>query len=252
MQEISASSQPPPTAPWGIVFALSTLALWAGLLAVGLSGVLPWPATLLLVPLQAFCCTGLFIHAHDAMHGTLVPGRPWANRAAGALLVAVYAAFSYRSLRTAHHAHHAAPASAMDPDFHDGDPRFFAWYVAFLRRYVTPWQVLRMALLYQVLTLALGVSPARALAHWALPAVASTVQLFAFGTWRPHREPSGGHTNAHRARSETWPPWLLFVTCWNFGLHHEHHAAPWVPWWRLPRVACADGRSPRESGGPPR
>jgi beta-carotene ketolase (CrtW type) len=37
------------------------------------------------VALQTWLSTGLFITAHDAMHGTLAPGRPHWNRAVGGL-----------------------------------------------------------------------------------------------------------------------------------------------------------------------
>ena len=50
----------------------------------------------------------------------------------------------------------------------------------------------------------------------------------------PHREPIGGHTNPHAARSSGFPPWLSFLACYHFGYHLTHHTFPWLPWWRLP------------------
>jgi beta-carotene ketolase (CrtW type) len=67
------------------------------------------------------------------------------------------------------------------------------------------------------------------------PALLSTLQLFVFGTWLPHRPHADApFADRHRARSQRWPTWLSLLTCYHFGYHWEHHAHPHVPWWRLP------------------
>src|SRR3954465_7339842 len=48
-----------------------------------------------LVALECWLNVGLFILAHDAMHGSLAPFRPRLNRAIGRLCLALYAGFSY-------------------------------------------------------------------------------------------------------------------------------------------------------------
>ncbi|MBM4381163.1 MAG: fatty acid desaturase, partial [Deltaproteobacteria bacterium] len=83
---------------------------------------------------QAWLCTGLFITAHDAMHGTVTPVR-WLNHAVGAAACFLFAGFSYRMLLRNHHLHHAAPASDGDPDYLAHRPRFWPWFFAFLWRY---------------------------------------------------------------------------------------------------------------------
>ncbi|MFP5502696.1 MAG: fatty acid desaturase, partial [Candidatus Sericytochromatia bacterium] len=181
--------------------------------------------------------TGLFITAHDAMHGTLAPGSRSLNDGIGALCAWLYALFSFRRLAVAHQRHHETPAVPGDPDWHDGrDAAFWPWYVAFMRRYVTWRQLAGMALAFQVLAWGLQIPLINLAVFWIAPNLLSTLQLFYFGTYRVHREPPSGHTNRHRATSSGYPLWLSFLTCYHFGLHLAHHEHPGVPWWRLPRA----------------
>ncbi len=81
----------------------------------------------------------------------------------------------------------------------------------------------------------LGVAFPNLLLFWALPSILAAVQLFYFGTYRPHRlDEAEPFADRHRSRSESMPGWLSLLTCFHFGYHHEHHEAPRVPWWRLP------------------
>jgi beta-carotene ketolase (CrtW type) len=77
------------------------------------------------------------------------------------------------------------------------------------------------------------------LVFFAVPGWLSALQLFVFGTYLPHRTPHGGHTDPHNARSNPYPVWLSFLTCYHFGYHEEHHHHPRVPWWRLPQLRRA-------------
>jgi beta-carotene/zeaxanthin 4-ketolase len=200
----------------------------------------PAALALLLIGLQSWLNVGLFIVAHDAMHGSLAPFRPRLNRAVGRLCLALYAGFSYDRLIRAHMAHHRHAGGTDDPDFHAADPhRFWPWYATFMRTYFG-WR--EFGILAAIAALAVGVlrvRPENALVFWALPAVASSVQLFYFGTYLPHRHKDAPFRDRHNARSNaySWPVSLL--TCFHFGYHHEHHAHPGVPWWRLPRVRAA-------------
>ena len=72
------------------------------------------------------------------------------------------------------------------------------------------------------------------LLFWALPAIASSVQLFYFGTYLPHRVEEQPFTDRHNARSLDFNWLVSLLTCFHFGYHHEHHDKPWVPWWKLP------------------
>jgi beta-carotene ketolase (CrtW type) len=195
------------------------------------AGVACW---LLVAWLRTFTNVGLFITAHDAMHGTVAPRWPRANDAIGAACLLLYAGLSYRALRTAHHAHHATPGVASDPDWSD-DPRLVVWLWRFVAQYAS-WRALIAHGTYVTLLLLCGASVPVILAVQVLPAWMSVVQLFVFGTWLPHRPPrEGTFVDAHRATSTSSPAWLSLLTCFHFGYHLEHHRAPHVPWPGLPR-----------------
>ena len=177
--------------------------------------------------------TGLFITAHDAMHGTVCPTRPRLNHAIGAVCVWLFACFRYEKLRQAHGLHHTHPASMQDPDYHRGDPRWLSWFVSFMVRYTTVGQLTGIAAVFWSLVVIAGAPVENVVLFWSLPAVLSAIQLFHFGTWRTHRTPAGGHTDRHRAHTDDFSPGVSLLTCYHFGYHHEHHSDPGVPWWRL-------------------
>jgi beta-carotene ketolase (CrtW type) len=222
----------------GLLSAAALIGAWvASFVWCVLTPSMSWPVGALLVALNTFLSTGLFITAHDAMHGLVLPGSSRGNAAVGQLALGLYAGFAYRPLRDAHLQHHRTPATAEDPDFHDGRRSgFWAWYACFLLRYVSLGQLVRMALMFNVLVHLLGLAPQRLLTFWVAPALLSTLQLFYFGTYRTHRLPPGGYTDVHRATSNDLPVWLSLLTCFHFGYHHEHHAHAGVPWWRLPTL----------------
>ncbi len=223
----------------GLGVALGVVSAWLGCLLVLLSWRpegMQWALAPLAVGLQTWLYTGLFITAHDAMHGTIAPGRPKLNDAIGHFCTRAYAAFSFSMLRTAHHRHHAAPASAEDPDWHDGrSENPVVWFLVFLSHYLSIGQILMMALAFNLMRYGADVPVPNLVLFWAVPAILSTLQLFFFGTWLPHHEPAGGHDNRHRARSTGWPAWASFLSCFHFGYHRAHHEYPGLPWWRLPR-----------------
>lgn len=78
---------------------------------------------------------GLFIIAHDAMHGALVPGKPSANAAIGRMALTLYAGFSWRKLIVKHMAHHRHAGTADDPDFGHGRRPVALWYLDFVHTY---------------------------------------------------------------------------------------------------------------------
>lgn len=224
---------------WGVAAALAILGAWFSTLFVGLRLELPrdgaWSPVM--IALQTFLHTGLFITAHDGMHKTIAPGYRRLNDALGQLALLLYALFSMKLLCRAHVEHHRTPASETDPDYAPYEGASFGrWYVAFIRHYLRWYQIVGMALIFNILEHGLGIPVINLLLFWVLPSLLSTLQLFYFGTYRPHRRPPEGHIEPHRARSNTYPPWLSFLTCYHFGYHLEHHVYPGVPWWGLPRM----------------
>ncbi len=224
----------------GILIGGVVIATWAGALVFLLTLNISAAPIFLIAPgilFQTFLYTGLFITAHDAMHGTVAPRNKKLNDFIGALCVGLYAIFSFKRLRVEHRKHHANPGSEDDPDFHDGQhPGFWRWYVHFLLTYVTWMQIAGMAIVFNILERGFGISTINLLIFWVAPSLLSTLQLFYFGTYLPHREPEEGYDNIHRARSNKFSVLWSFITCYHFGYHWEHHEYPRVPWWRLPEV----------------
>ena len=228
----------------GLLLAGAIGGAWAAI-HIGCIFFWPWrpalvPAALALILLQAWLSTGLFIVAHDCMHGSLAPGRPRLNAAIGTLFLAAYAGLSYRLLLPKHHAHHAAPGTEADPDFHAGEPRrLLPWFGRFFRGYYTHAQIGRITLA-ALLYMALGASLLNIAVFWAIPALLALVQLFVFGTYLPHRHDERPFADRHRARSTRLSPLGSLVTCFHFGgYHHEHHLSPGTPWWKLPQIRPA-------------
>lgn len=220
----------------GVAIAAVVLGAWAfGAAWWASTPAAAWgaPSVVLALLTQTFLYTGLFITAHDAMHGTVAPAHPRLNHAIGALAVGLYALFPYSKLREAHQAHHLHPGEpGADPDFHDGEHSGFArWYLHFVRGYLRWWQVLAMSFVFDALWLGLGLDWQSLLIAWVIPSLLSTLQLFVVGTWLPHHDPPAHPT---RARSLHLPVWASFLACYHFGYHRAHHEAPGVPWWRLP------------------
>ncbi len=193
-----------------------------------------------LIALQCWLNVGLFIVAHDCMHGSLAPGRPGINRAVGRICLAIYAGFSYDRLIGKHFEHHRFSGTERDPDFHPGGPRrFWPWYVQFFRQYFGLREFVLLSSVIATYLFVLRVSPANALVLWGLPAILSSLQLFLFGTYLPHRHEDEPFGDRHNARSNSLPWLASLVTCFHFGYHHEHHEHPQTPWWRLPSVRDA-------------
>ncbi len=221
----------------GVVLALLLLTAWAGLLAWSLF-FWNWREMAILAPviaaLQCWLYVGIFIVAHDAIHGTIWPGARRFNRAVGTLCLLLYAGFRFSKLAKHHREHHKHPGSALDPDFCENAPRSFAtWYLSFFRHYFGAPQFLTLAAATGLLVLT-GVELSTLLLFWAAPAVLSSVQLFYFGTYLPHRHEEQDFCDRHNAR-DLHQSWLFsLITCFHFGHHHTHHDQPSVPWWRLP------------------
>ena len=233
----------------GLFIALTIIGLWG--LSLSLLLVLDVTYTnAVLIPIgilcQTFLYTGLFITAHDAMHGSVCPAYPRINNAIGTIAVRLYALFSYHKLLEKHWTHHRTPASDTDPDFHDGHCRGWVtqpllWYLRFMKEYLSWRQIIGMAIVFQIMEYILAIPTLNLILFWVSSALLSTLQLFYFGTYLPHRLPEGGYDNPHRARSNVYSTFWSFITCYHFGYHWEHHEYPYVPWWQLPTIRKTKG-----------
>lgn len=186
---------------------------------------------------QTFLYTGLFITAHDAMHGVVFPVNLKVNNAIGSLAVFCYGLFSYQELLRKHWLHHKYPSSDRDPDFHDGtETNFLSWYFHFMKRYWNWGRMMALVLVFHGLHYGFHVSELNLTFFWIIPSILSSVQLFYFGTFLTHREPHHGYANPHRTQSTTFSTIWSFLTCYHFGYHEEHHEYPQTPWWQLPKI----------------
>ena len=225
----------------GVLLAACVVAAWLvahviGVFAYqwGLHSLLTAP---ILIALSCWLYVGLFIVAHDCMHGSLVPFRPSWNKAIGQLCLALYAGFEFDRLNRKHHLHHRHSGTHDDPDFDARPPHgFLRWYARFFAEYFGWRQLAALTAISLLYLFVLEVRYENLLVFWALPAVLSSLQLFYFGTYLPHKPTAAPFADQHRARSNEWTWLSSLLTCFHFGYHHEHHLHPDEPWWRLPTV----------------
>jgi beta-carotene/zeaxanthin 4-ketolase len=239
------SSQSPPLT--GLWVAAVIIILWVSsldfLLFLNLDR-LAIPLILAAILGRTFIQTGLFIVAHDAMHGTVLPiagtvlrNRYW-NDGIGRLAMTLYALLPYQKLATNHQRHHLHPGQAGDPDFHDGvHQHVLAWYLTFMGRYLDRRQQIveffGIGAIFSILHWGFHAALPNLFLFWILPIVLSSMQLFFFGTYLPHRSISGSETS-HQITTSQYSPIWSFLTCYYFGYHWEHHEYPFLPWYKLP------------------
>ncbi|WP_034256867.1 fatty acid desaturase [Adhaeribacter aquaticus] len=213
----------------GILIAAIIIISWVGclwfLLHLNINFASPVPYVMVLV--QTHLYTGLFITAHDAMHGVVSRNKKL-NKIIGVLTAGLFAYNSYNRLYPKHHEHHRFVGTQQDPDYHGGN--FFAWYYSFLKQYITWWQIVLMAITFNGLKLIYPVQ--NVIMFWVVPSLLATFQLFYFGTYLPHR---GEHAldNRHKSHTQEKNHLWAFLSCYFFGYHYEHHDKPYVPWWQL-------------------
>ena len=218
-----------------LVVTVVQIIVFLTFLFYGLVGTHSEYSTPVIVTIQTFLFVGLFIAAHDAMHGLVLPRHTRINWVVGQICVFLYAGFSYRFLNKKHHEHHRYSGTNKDPDFLDSHPQSFArWYLKFMMTYLT-WQQLFWLVVFVQTLKWVGLSMASILIFWALPAILSTFQLIYFGTYLPHRRLAGRpFSDRHNARDNEYPAWLSFITCYHFGYHLIHHRKPHLRWFELP------------------
>jgi beta-carotene/zeaxanthin 4-ketolase len=229
--------------PIALVIALVIVVLWFLSFAIGCSQPDLGYWLLPIIFLRTLSQTGLFIVAHDTMHGAVFECND-RNRWLGSFLLWLYAGLDYDRCRAQHQAHHHQPGQAEDPDFHGGNG--WSWVRRFVLSYFDSGQTCRtlgaIAAGLFVFWMGLGWPIGNLVMVWLLPMLLSAGQLFWFGTYLPHREPIGGYTNCHRARSLNVGPIGSFLACYHLGYHWEHHEYPQLPWYLLPRIRSARSR----------
>ena len=238
---MSLATAPAPATGKGLLLAGALLLAWILSLVLLLQADpahLPLPLLLLAVVIRSVLHTGLFIVGHDAMHGLLLPGRPRLNHQLGQWALWLYAGLPYGACRINHLRHHQAPGSVRDPDHQPlQGGGVLRWYIHFMASYLSTDQMLRLLGGWTLLALLAAPSDAMApvsvLLVCTLPLLISSLQLFVFGTYLPHRQ-GEGQSHHHQARSLELPVWLSLLACFHFGYHWEHHEFPTSAWFQLP------------------
>jgi beta-carotene/zeaxanthin 4-ketolase len=225
----------------GVAIALIIFSTWIISLTFLLTKIdviqLSWVEKTVAVLIQTFLYTGLFITAHDAMHGAVSPKYPQLNKAIGSFVLLVYGLFDYDKLLKAHWQHHDHPAGDLDPDFHNGKwTDAVTWYIYFMVRYWSWLRFLGLVTTFHILNRIFHVPEPNLVWFWIIPSLLSSVQLFYFGTFLPHRTPKLGYSDSFRSQSIYRPLWWSFLTCYHFGYHNEHHRFPHLAWWQLPKA----------------
>lgn len=236
--------QPDPKAepPIGLLVAMAIAALWLSSLEFLLRADIKQFTPLLIVPAilgRTFIQSGLFIVAHDAIHGVVLPRNLRLNHWVGQFTLMLYALLPYQKLSLNHWQHHHYSGRAGDPDFHDGvHSNLFAWYLKFMKGYLDMRQriilLFGMSVIVLILQTGLHVPVINLFLFWILPIALSSMQLFFFGTYLPHRSGKTESNDSHHAISSNYSVIWSFLACYHFGYHWEHHEYPFLPWYRLP------------------
>jgi beta-carotene/zeaxanthin 4-ketolase len=200
---------------------------------------LPWILIIAGMCLRTFLQTGIFIIIHDSIHGVVNQDRT-TNCLIGYVAAFLYALLSYQTLAKNHHQHHLYPATENDPDFYLVNPHnYWRWYVSFMKDYQ---QGKQFWILFWGMTIifcgliGLHVAVANIFLFWVIPIIISSLQLFTFGIYLPHRPVAEEYGDRHRAKSSNYPAFWSFIACYHFGYHWEHHQYPHLPWYKLPSV----------------
>jgi beta-carotene ketolase (CrtW type) len=225
---------------FGLVIALVIIALW--ILTIFTYEIndltkLNYLFILLLILWQTFLNTGLFIIAHDAMHDLIFPTNTQVNDSIGQISLILYAFLSYENLKDKHLLHHRFSGTNLDPDFHNQDNyTFLSWYGEFMTKYLSLKHLFRLSVLVLSIVYYCKMSWLHLLLFWALPLILSSLQLFFFGTFLPHRHGSKEKNDMSSIQSLHLPFLWSLITCYHFSYHQEHHQYPFVPWWQLPFI----------------
>ena len=225
----------------GIFVAFSILMTWLialtlALTQVQISGVYGILHHAWLVLFIQLLYVGLFITVHDACHGSVSPKYPLINLWIGRAFAFLYAGLSFDTLQKKHAKHHQHSGTYLDPDFHEkGRDSFIFWLFKFLKQYVNLRQILIMCGFAQILIHGFNLAEINVFTFWVAPSLLSSLQLFYFGTYLPHRKfKNTFFVDRHHTRNFAIPFMASLVSCYHFGaFHHRHHLVPKVPWFQL-------------------
>ncbi len=196
-----------------------------------------WPLAILI---RTFLHTGLFIVTHEAIHRN-ISGFHGLNDAIGYVTSWLYALLPYQLLAKNHRLHHRFPSTEQDPDYCNRESGgFWFWYIQFMKTYQSGRQVWVSLIGFAIIFcgfLFCQVSLVNVILFWIIPIVLSSLQLFTFGIFLPHRQPDNASGCSHSIRSIHLPVFWSFITCYHFGYHREHHLNPHLPWYQLPEVS---------------
>ena len=243
-KEFTKESQFTPDDWTGILTIAIILSLWFTSLFALLSfptSSISWFWLVFAICGRTFLHTGLFILAHDAMHGNLIPSNRILNNSIGRIAVGIYALLPYDRCSLNHANHHRYPSQTGDPDFHGTRSHPIFWYCKFLSEYFS-WRSLIIFLVSMItifggLIVICKVAFINLILFWLLPLVLSSLQLFFFGTYLPHHQVYRNPNFSPRIESNFYSILWSFLSCYNFGHYHwEHHEYPNTPWYKLPSI----------------
>ena len=156
-------------------------------------------SSVLLIVIQMYLFTGIFITAHDAMHGLILPSYSSLNKYIGIICVKLYAFFDYDLLLKAHNDHHCHSGQLHhDPDYHEYEydekwKTIIVWFCCFMKEYGSIKSLILRGWIYNLLTLYFGYSHLEMNLFWSLPSILSAMQLWYFGTYLVHRKNHGNY-----------------------------------------------------------
>ncbi|WP_196358104.1 fatty acid desaturase [Nodosilinea nodulosa] len=194
---------------------------------------------LLGVFIRTFLHTGLFIVTHEAIHNVISSSRRL-NDAFGYATSWLYALLPYKLIAKNHRLHHRFPATEQDPDYHStGADKFWPWYLKFMKMYQADGQLwtslIGIGFIFCVFV-GLQIPIFNVVLFWIIPMVISSLQLFTFGIFLPHRQSDSASGSSHPIKSTHLPAFWSFLACYHFGYHLEHHLNPHLSWFQLPGV----------------
>ncbi|WOD39651.1 fatty acid desaturase [Nodosilinea sp. E11] len=189
--------------------------------------------------IRTFLHTGLFIVTHEAIHRN-ISNLHGLNDAFGYITSWLYALLPYQLLAKNHRLHHRFPATEQDPDHHKlNRGGFWLWYIQFMKTYQTGGQVwvslIGISLIFCAFIIC-HIPAINLILFWIIPMVLSSLQLFTFGIFLPHRQRDNAPEYDNTINSIHLPVFWSFITCYHFGYHQEHHLKPHLPWYQLPQA----------------
>ena len=122
----------------GAIITLVIASLWIATLVGSFQILVPncsWIWIICSILIRTYLHTGLFILAHESMHGNLIPPNQRLNKTIGCLMLGIYGLLPYDRCFVNHINHHRYPSQSGDPDFHGDAANPIHWYCKFMSEY---------------------------------------------------------------------------------------------------------------------